>query len=102
MSGIELLESRILAGTWHGVVAAAGEAAPASEVGHDEAVLPDLSRTGEPGGGGRWQARLPIPRLFRSDGIQTFVVREAETDQRLGHFTIVTGVPLEVDIRAEI
>lgn len=100
MSAIELLEGRIVAGTWHGVLAAPGDTAPEVEVVHDQAILPDLSLTNA--GGDRWQARLPIPSLFLSDGIQTFVVREAGTDRRLGHFTIVTGVPLEVDIRAEI
>ena len=45
---------------------------------------------------------VPIPTALLSDGVQTFLVRDPATGATLGHFTIVTGVPLEDDIRAEI
>jgi hypothetical protein len=34
--------------------------------------------------------------------VQTFLVREAGSGATLGHFTIVAGVPLEADLRAEV
>ena len=46
--------------------------------------------------------RLPIPADLLSDGVQTFVLRDAAGDTTLAHFTIVTGMALEEDIRAEV
>jgi len=34
--------------------------------------------------------------------VQTVVLRDPATGARLAHFTIITGMPLEADIRAEV
>lgn len=91
-----LEHSRIRAGHWEGIWAA--PTAPALEVVHLEQVLPGLVT--EPLAVGKWRLRLPIPVEVLSDGVQTFLLRQG--DETVGRFTIVTGVPLEDDLRAEI
>ncbi|WP_444463780.1 hypothetical protein [Rhodobacter capsulatus] len=88
--------SRIAAGHWEGVWTGAAE--PAFQVLHQERALPGLSC--EALGEGRWRLRLPIPAALLSDGVQTFLLRAG--DDTVGHFTIVSGQPLEADLRAEI
>lgn len=88
--------SRIRAGHWEGSWAA--EARPELVVVHQEQVLGGLEA--EPMGEGKWRLRLPIPAELLSDGVQTFLIRAG--DETVGRFTIVTGVPLEDDLRAEI
>lgn len=94
--------ARIAAGCWRAeLVAPDRDEAPAIEVWHQEARLDGVSLAA-PSAPGRWPVAVPIPASLLSDGVQTFVVREVTTGATLGHFTIVTGVPLEDDIRAEI
>lgn len=94
--------ARIAAGRWEAELVAPGLAeAPAIEVWHRDARLDGVS-LGAPSAPGRWPVSVPIPSALLSDGVQTFVVRETATGLALGHFTIVTGAPLEDDIRAEI
>lgn len=96
--GNSLELSRIRAGRWEGILA--GTDAPEVEVLHLERPLTGLEVAAQ--GDGRWRLTLPIPAELLSDGVQTFVVSDQATGVRLGQFTIVTGVPLEDDIRAEV
>lgn len=88
--------SRIRSGHWEGIWAA--PAAPVLAVEHMAQVLPGLVI--EPQAAGKWRLRLPIPAEVLSDGVQTFLLRQG--DEVVGRFTIITGVPLEDDLRAEI
>ncbi|MDD8024195.1 MAG: hypothetical protein PHX82_13930 [Paracoccaceae bacterium] len=90
--------SRIRAGRWEGLVASAVE--PKLEVVHLEQVLPGLEVSAQ--NPGKWRLSLPIPVETLSDGVQTFLLRSVPSAEVLGRFTIVTGVPLEDDIRAEV
>jgi hypothetical protein len=45
---------------------------------------------------------VPIPAEALSEGVQTFLIREAASGDKLAHFTIITGVVMEDDIRAEM
>jgi hypothetical protein len=101
MSGTSLTGGRISAGTWRAELVASPGAAPAIEVWHRETPL-DGVEVGAETAPGRWHVSVPIPAGLLSDGVQTFLVREAGTGATLGHFTIVTGTPLEADLRAEI
>ena len=88
--------SRVRAGRWEGLWSGAAE--PALSVSHQEADLPGLEIAAEDAG--KWRLSLPIPAELLSEGVQTFVIRVG--GETVGHFTIVTGVPLEDDLRAEI
>jgi hypothetical protein len=96
-----LTKTRIRAGVWEGVLTGAG-ALPRLEALHLGQPVPGLSVTPLPDRAGEHAVRLPIPAALLSDGVQTFVLRDAATEAVLTHFTIVTGVALEEDIRAEV
>jgi hypothetical protein len=100
MSEIGVITARIRAGVWEAVVAG-GDVAPELEVTHQDEALGGL--TIEPAGGaGEWRLRLPVPASLLGDGVQTFLLRNRQSGETLDRFTIVTGVPLEDDLRAEI
>ena len=102
MSAPRLEGARISAGRWLAeVVTSPGGEAPAIEVWHQETRLGGVE-TGPAAAAGRWTVSVAIPAALLSDGVQTFVVREAGTGATLGHFSIVAGAPLEADLRAEI
>lgn len=100
MSEARLTGARIRAGRWEAELAAPGKAAPAVEVWHLDQPLDGVTVTAA--GDSRWFVSVPVPAELLSDGVQTFLVRDGATGDRLGQFTIVTGVPLEDDIRAEL
>lgn len=106
MAGTERLELTrlgIRAGVYEALVTdPAGTADPPEVVLlHQSLPLPDvaLSRARE---GGGWHLHAPIPADLLSDGVQSFLVKDDVTGDTLDSFTIVTGTPLEDDIRAEV
>jgi hypothetical protein len=97
---VALAQTRIRAGIWEGVLTCEGEAAPALEVILLERSLPDVSVVSVPGRTGEYQVKVPIPAEVLSEGVQTFLMRVG--GETLAHFTIITGVAMEDDMRAEI
>ncbi|MGL4320221.1 MAG: hypothetical protein ACRCS3_05095 [Paracoccaceae bacterium] len=96
-----LTKTRIRAGVWEGVLTGmAGE--PKLEALHLEQVVAGLMVQPMDGQPGAWALRLPIPVNVLSEGVQTFLIREVGAADVLGHFTIITGVAMEDDVRAEI
>lgn len=103
MSEPVLIESRIRAGIWEGVLrAAAGGAAPDVEVTLAGLRLDGATLASLPERPGHWVLRVPIPAAAVQDGIQTFVVNALPQHGVLGHFTIVTGRDHGDDLRAEV
>jgi hypothetical protein len=93
-----LTKTRIVEGEWQGVLTGvSGE--PRLEVEHLGAALPGVSVQAMDAG---WAVKVPIPVGVLMDGVQTFLIRQAGTTETLAHFTIVTGVAMEDDLRAEI
>lgn len=100
MGEIKLTKTRIRAGVWEGVLSGA-QGKPVLEVLHLEAKLPGV--VVEPGTkAGEFAVRVPIPVQLLSEGVQTFLIREAGTGVTLAHFTVITGVAMEDDMRAEM
>jgi hypothetical protein len=52
--------------------------------------------------GDNWEVRAEIPPEFLMDGVQTFLFVLAGQTEILDRFSIITGEPLEEDLRAEI
>jgi hypothetical protein len=102
MATISLTETRITAGVWQGVLTRSGEAGwqPVIKVTHQEVVLG--GHTVEETGPGVWLVKVPIPAERIGDGVQTFVISDAPTGQKLASFALVAGEPLAEDLRAEI
>ena len=104
MDNLTLIESTVRAGVWQGLIVAqkAEHVAPRVEVSHQGKVLPGLSLAPVDGVAGQWLVAQPIPAEVLCDGVQTFLVREAGTEETLGHFTLLTGDAVAQDMVAEI
>ncbi len=50
----------------------------------------------------QWIVRVPVPIDSLSDGVQTYLVNDARSGDKLASFTILAGEALSDDIRAEI
>lgn len=99
MSRYSLTRTRFHAGRWEGVLTGPEEP-PALAV-----TLRDRRLEGpalEPQGPGQWTLRIDIPADCLSEGVQTFLIREAGSGEKLDSFAILAGAPLDDDIRAEI
>ena len=46
--------------------------------------------------------RVQIPQAALSEGVQTFLITDRATGEKLAHFTVITGVAMEDDLRAEV
>jgi hypothetical protein len=100
MTEIKLTKTRIRAGVWEGVLT--GPAEPAIEVLHLEHLVPGHSLTAIPDRPGEWLVRVPVPAELLTEGVQTFLIRNKASGETLEHFTIITGVAMEDDMRAEV
>ncbi len=100
MDGVKLTKTRIRAGVWEGVLS--GSASPALEVRHLEAEVPGVTVTAIPDRPGEWAVRVPVPVASLTEGVQTFLIRDKALGETLAHFTIITGVAMEDDLRAEV
>lgn len=101
MDGVSLTKTRIVGGVWEGVLKA-DVAQPGLEVRLNDAVLPGLTLAPLPDRTGEWLVKVPIPAAVLTEGVQTFLIRARGTGETLAHFTIITGVAMEDDLRAEI
>lgn len=104
MSTYTLTKTRFREGLWEGLLIAAGDAAP---------VTPEISATwrdrsvpgvtvAETPSPGRWVVEVPVPKEAIGDGVQTFLIADARTDEVLESFTLIAGEALGDDIRAEM
>lgn len=90
--------SRIRNGRWEGIILA--EEMPEAEVLYLDRPQPGLEITALEAG--KWQLTLPIPTEAITDGVQSFVIHDLKAQAVIGSFTLVAGVPLDEDIRAEL
>lgn len=96
-----LTKTRIRAGVWEGVLSGPTET-PAIEVMLLGVPIPGVTLAAIPDRAADWAVRVPIPVEALSEGVQTFVIRDVATEEKLAHFTIITGVAMEEDLRAEV
>ncbi|QCO56211.1 hypothetical protein EOK75_11010 [Pseudorhodobacter turbinis] len=95
----KLIKTRMRAGVWEGVLIGAGDA-PEIHVWHLGEPIAGATLTAMEGG--NWALQVPIPVETLCDGVQTFLIFDAASDEKLGHFALVSGDALEDDIRAEV
>lgn len=101
MSEQILTKTRIRAGVWEGVLRSAAPS-PSVEVTLQGKPLAGVSLSQIPGAPGEWALRAPILAEHLSDGVQTFLISDPASGETLAHFTVITGVAMEDDLRAEI
>ncbi|MCG6901445.1 MAG: hypothetical protein LJE68_02080 [Rhodobacter sp.] len=104
MTELSLVKTRIQAGIWEGVLSGGlGTGQPPEIlVTHQEQAITAVAITADPANPGAWNVKIAIPPDLLSDGVQTFLIWDAETEEKLDSFTVVTGAPLEDDIRGEL
>ena len=102
MSAYTLTKTRFLEGTWKGLLSSTETTAP-PEIAvtlHDAPVRGvTVAQSSEPG---RWSLEVPVPVEALGDGVQTFLILDAASDEVLGSFTLIAGEALGDDIRAEM
>lgn len=105
MSGeMSLTKASLRDGIWEGVLTASGAAndvPPPLAALHLDQPVPGLTITPD-GEAGRWIVSLPIPAELISDGVQTFVIADADSGEHLASFSLLAGDALAEDIRAEM
>jgi hypothetical protein len=101
MTETKLTKTRIRAGVWEGVLTGqAGQ--PTLEVLHLELPVPGLTVVAIPERPAEWLVQVPVPAQLLTEGVQTFLIRDKNSGETLDHFTIITGVAMEDDMRAEV
>lgn len=99
-----LVKKQIINGRYVGALRTNGKGleTPVLEMLHLGSVVGEVSVKPVGKKGNEWQVEAEIPQEFLIDGVQTFLfVFEGKTEI-LDKFSIVTGEPLEDDLRAEI
>lgn len=94
----QLHHGQFSAGRWVGRIAAPETPSLALTLNGDPLEAPGVAAAGE----GLWDVSFPIPTAALSQGVQSFVLADTATGTRLATPTILTGLPVEDDLRAEI
>lgn len=94
----KLQDGQFSNGQWQGRVAA--EAAPSVALTLNGEPLP--APTVAAAGDGLWSVSFPIPPAALSQGVHSFVLSDTATGARLATPAMLTGLPVEDDLRAEI
>lgn len=103
MSDMTLTKARIIAGVWEGILDTGTQSdLPELEVSHLGKPLSGHAIEEDPDQRGQYLVRVPIPAELLSDGVQTFVISDKPSGDKLAHFSIITGQPVGDDIMAEM
>ncbi len=104
MSDLKITKTHLVAGTWHGVLTGApGQVnAPMLEAYHLEMPLGTVSLAPDPANDGAYLVSVGIPADIICDGVQTILIRDADTSETLESIALIAGTPLDDDIRAEV
>jgi hypothetical protein len=100
MPDVTLTKTRIANGVWEGVLSGVSGDGASVEALHQDTALEGVEVTPVPGKPGRFAVRVPIPAGILTEGVQTVLLRAG--GEVLAHITLITGVPMEDDLRAEI
>ncbi|MEQ8292883.1 MAG: hypothetical protein RIA08_11815 [Roseovarius sp.] len=103
MTDLTLTKTRLFEGVWEGVLTreSGGKAAPEVEVTHLQKPLEGVEIIGKPEEK-LWVLRVPIPAEVIADGVQTFLISDRSTGEKIGDFALMSGDALSYDIRAEV
>lgn len=104
MSNFTVTKTRIQGGIWEGVVRRSGDDTkdPEIEVREQDEIVRSISLTPDNHEAGQWHLSIALPPERLHDGVQVFLILDGQTGEELDRFTILTGEPLEDDLRAEV
>ncbi len=104
MNGVmTLTQSRIRQGGWEGMLTGhSGGGPPTLSAHHMDRPLEDMQFLQVDEAEGSWQVKLKIPTECLNEGVQNFVIEDAEKGETLTHFAIIAGAPVDDQIVAEV
>lgn len=99
-----LTKKQIIGGTYEGLLKAssAGQKTPTLEMIHLGNVVGNVTVTQINSDGQEWLVRADIPAEYLIDGVQTFLFVFTGRSDILDRFSIITGEPMEDDLRGEV
>ncbi|GFE64488.1 hypothetical protein [Litoreibacter roseus] len=97
---MHLTRTRIHAGVYEGVLQGTGPDAPEITAMYGGGDLADVTLSSNDDN--TWSVRINLPADLMSEGVQTIVISDKDTDQTLDSFTIAMGEPVAGDLTAEI
>ena len=100
-SALTLTPLSLRKGVLEGRVENAGSGVPQVEVLFLDKPVDDASLT-ETDNPKVWSLSVPIPADAIAEGVQTFLIVDRGSDQKIGHFTLMAGEVLGDDLRAEV
>lgn len=99
-TGMTLKQTRIAHGVWEGLLTGVTADRPVIEALLSGKAIEGVEMTPLQGKAGQFAVRVPIPASAVNEGVQTFLL--CLGDEVLTQFTLVAGLPLDEDIRAEL
>lgn len=102
MTNLVLTKTKMRQGVWEGILtgADAGET-PKLDVRHAGIQVTDVTVSALEDGKGH-AVNIPIPAEAISDGMQTVLISDADSDVKLGAITLMAGEALGDDMRVEV
>ncbi|GAA6164331.1 hypothetical protein NBRC116590_20350 [Pelagimonas sp. KU-00592-HH] len=103
MSDWTLTKTRLFEGTWEGALTRTNGGSGEPNIKVTLLNIPvDGVEIKEDAENNRWVLRIPIPSEAIADGVQTFLITDADSDEMLDTITLISGEVLADDIRAEL
>ena len=101
MSDATLTRMRLVNGVWEGLLSGRAAQRPRLRIRHMDDLVGE-PETSPAKSGDAWFVRFRLPLERLSDGVQTFVIEDAETGEALAHETVIAGEEVAGDLRAEV
>ena len=104
MSDLTVSKTRMKEGVWEALLRRKNESQhadlPKVAVTLDNRAVEGVSLVPDQEGG--YLLRVPVPKEAICDGVQTFLISDGVSGEKLGSFALIAGEALEDDIRAEL
>lgn len=101
MTILNLTKTRMIEGMWHGIITGAGATKPDIIVRHANSDITGFQLVHD-ATAGHWALTIPIPASAVSDGIQTILVANRQTDEKIGEVFVIGDDVSSSDLRAEV
>jgi hypothetical protein len=101
MTKLVLTKTLMLEGIWQGVITGAGATKPEIGVTHANANVPDFKLVRNDTAD-HWLLTVPMSAAAIADGIQTVLIVDRQTDQKIGDIVVIGDDVSSVDLRAEM
>ena len=104
MTSLTLTRTRIQSGIYEGLLQVADTQAetPRLEAKYQNVAIGEVELTKDPERAEIFSVRFVLPSNVMTEGVQTVVLTDAATDEALDSFSILTGQPVDDDLKGEV